>query len=185
MRGFGIIVLIAGVIWLIVAAGSDVSVATGSGGRVNNIGLMAERSNQTMIGGFVALAGLLMVLFGGRKSVTSAGELVASQRDSRPCPFCAELINQAAILCKHCGSSVEPAPPQPITHGWTIRIPCRPQDIEATKAAVTHLGHPMLPPDGAVLVLGFYESEHDAKVVQKSLKDRNRIHGDLYLPQIS
>lgn len=185
MRGLGIIVLIAGVIWLIVAAGSDVSVATVSGGRVNNIGLMAERSNQTMIGGFVALAGLLMILFGGRRGVASADELMLSQRDARACPFCAEPINQAAILCKHCGSSIEPVPPQPVTHGWTIRIPCRPQDVEATKAAVNHLGHPMLPPDGAVLILGFYEIEHDAKAVQKSLRDRNRIHGDLYLPQIS
>ena len=30
------------------------------------------------------------------------------QTDIRQCPFCAEDIKKAAIVCKHCGREVEP-----------------------------------------------------------------------------
>jgi hypothetical protein len=33
--------------------------------------------------------------------------------NSRKCPFCAEMVLREAIVCKHCGSALEP-PPQPV-----------------------------------------------------------------------
>jgi hypothetical protein len=33
-----------------------------------------------------------------------------SSADLRVCPFCAEKIKSAAIVCKHCGRDVEPIP---------------------------------------------------------------------------
>lgn len=66
MKGFGAFALIVGICWLIFALSLDVSVPTGAGGRVNNLGLMADRQVHTIVGGVIALAGLLMVLLGGR-----------------------------------------------------------------------------------------------------------------------
>lgn len=182
MRGFGVAVLIVGVIWLIAAMNMDVSVSTGIG-RVNNIGLMSQRSNHTMIGAVIALAGLLMVIFGGSKKQDSSDlATIREAEDSRPCPMCAEPIKHAAILCKHCGSAVDPAPAKPLNHGWTVRVPCRTPEVAATTSRLAGLGYPLLPADGSVVVLGFYEAETEAKAAQKELKGTHHIHADLYLP---
>jgi hypothetical protein len=103
MKGFGAFAMIVGVCWLVFALGMDVSVATGSGGRVNNLGLMADRQVHTIVGGMITLAGLLMVLLGGKGSVAAP----TLEVDMRPCPFCAEDIKNAAIKCRHCGAEVE------------------------------------------------------------------------------
>jgi hypothetical protein len=103
MKGFGTFALIVGVCWLIFALSMDVSVPTGAGGRVNNLGLMADRQVHTMVGGLLAVAGLLMVLLGGRGPATNS----AVEADTRPCPLCAEIIKNAAIRCRHCGADVE------------------------------------------------------------------------------
>lgn len=42
MKGFGTFALIVGICWVIFALSMDVSVSTGMG-RVNNLGLMADR----------------------------------------------------------------------------------------------------------------------------------------------
>lgn len=34
--------------------------------------------------------------------------------DSRTCPYCAETIKMAAIVCKHCGRDIPPATPEEI-----------------------------------------------------------------------
>lgn len=103
MKGFGTLALIVGVSWLIFALSIDVSVPTGAGGRVNNLGLMADRQVHTIVGGLLAVAGLLMVLLGGRESTINP----AVKADTRPCPLCAEIIKNAAIRCRHCGADVE------------------------------------------------------------------------------
>ncbi|QPN89184.1 hypothetical protein [Proteus vulgaris] len=97
MKNFGIFLLVVGVLALLIAFNMDVSVATSYGGRVNNIGLMAERQNYILIGCFVTFCGLMMVIFGGRKSIKT-GQV--------KCPFCAEFISNEAIRCKHCGSDL-------------------------------------------------------------------------------
>ncbi|MEE4461865.1 hypothetical protein V2S84_06985 [Azotobacter chroococcum] len=134
MRGFGVFLLMAGVLWLLVAMGIDTSVAVGDGRRVNNIGLIADQQNHIMLGGMVALAGLLMVIFGGRKSSASGGGKAVA--DTRPCPFCAESVKMAAIKCRHCGSTLEPEAEPVLKTGWVANIPCK---DEADRANVCQL----------------------------------------------
>lgn len=103
MKGFGMFTLIVGIFGLVYALSMDVSVSTGVSGRINNFGLMAERQMYTLIGGIVALGGLLMTLLTGRVSTTNT----AIETDTRSCPLCAESIKNAAIMCRHCGADVE------------------------------------------------------------------------------
>ncbi|PKH22144.1 hypothetical protein BI292_14865 [Pseudomonas sp. 43NM1] len=100
MRVFGIWVLVLGVLAVFGAMVMDVSVPSGVG-RVNNLGLMAERQNFTLIGGVMLIIGLLMII-AGRREASSA----LDSSNSTACPMCAETIKKAAIQCKHCGASV-------------------------------------------------------------------------------
>ena len=100
MKGFGTFALIVGICWVIFALSMDVSVSTGMG-RVNNLGLMADRQVHAIVGGMIALAGLVMMLLGGKGSPPSRAE--TAEHDTRHCPLCAETIKNAAIKCKHCG----------------------------------------------------------------------------------
>ncbi|MNI41883.1 hypothetical protein D3C73_961470 [compost metagenome] len=101
MRNFGYLVLVVGLLCMVGALAMDVSVSSGAG-RVNNIGLLAERQNFILIGGLMLLVGLIMVIAGKRQM-----ETVGGSSDSRACPICAETIKCAAVKCKHCGSEVE------------------------------------------------------------------------------
>ena len=74
---------------------------------MNNLGLLADRQIHTIVGGMITLAGLLMVLLGG-KSHPSPSQ---AEKDTRPCPMCAESIKNAAVICKHCSSDVRGAYP--------------------------------------------------------------------------
>lgn len=67
MRSFGFIAVIIGVMMLIGALVMDVSVPAGLG-RVNNIGLMAERQNYTIIGGILLIVGILMARRSGSQA---------------------------------------------------------------------------------------------------------------------
>ena len=71
MKGLGVVVLVLGVLVVLGAMMMDVSVPSGIG-RVNNIGLMAERQNFTLIGAVLSIAGLLMLLLGRRKVLLNA-----------------------------------------------------------------------------------------------------------------
>lgn len=71
MKEIGILALVAGICRAVFALNMNKSVATGSGGRVNR-GLMTDRLLPTIVAGMIALAGLLMVLLGGKSSAPSA-----------------------------------------------------------------------------------------------------------------
>ncbi|AOA04580.1 hypothetical protein [Pseudomonas sp. TMW 2.1634] len=75
MKGVGIFAFVAGICWVVFALSMDVSVATGAGGRVNNLGLMADRQVYTIGGGIIALAGLLMMLVGDKGSTSGHAEV--------------------------------------------------------------------------------------------------------------
>ncbi|OON37140.1 hypothetical protein BTJ39_20680 [Izhakiella australiensis] len=105
MRNIGWIVLSVGVIWIIVALNIDTSISIDYIGRVNNLGLMADKQNHIMIGGFIVLCGLLMTIFGGMKANS---EVQSSENGYVPCAFCAEPVRQEAIKCKHCGCELTP-----------------------------------------------------------------------------
>ena len=81
---------------------------TCAGGRVNNMGLMADRQIHTIVGGMIALAGLLIVLLCGRGSPASS----QAKKDTRPCPLSAETIKTEAVKCMHCGQTLSRWPPR-------------------------------------------------------------------------
>lgn len=98
VRIIGCVIMIVGCVFVAYSLFMDVSVMTGNGYRVNNIGLMSYRNNFMMFGGFVAIAGLLVILFGNRKTQSYS---------VTKCPYCAEVISSEAIKCKHCGSDLK------------------------------------------------------------------------------
>lgn len=181
MRGFGILAIIVGVIVVFGAMAMDVSVSTGMGGRVNNIGLMAQQQNFIIVGGLITLGGILLMLFGSKKQV-SAQQLASTweAKDSRPCPFCAEPIKHAAIKCKHCGADVDAVERETPAFGWTVRLPCRSGDeFEATRTLAEKDSLPLANPDGSVVVIGPYQEKEEAVEVLRHLRTRHSIFGEL------
>lgn len=69
MRAIGIILTCVGVIWLLIAFNFDTSVDVGSSvlgsGRVENLGLIAQRQNHLFVAGLLTLIGVLLIIFGG------------------------------------------------------------------------------------------------------------------------
>ncbi len=52
-----------------------------------------------------------------RQTVTTRSEIYPSGEGPKKCPYCAERIQQEAIVCKHCGRDLPPlqaAPPDPL-----------------------------------------------------------------------
>lgn len=169
MRAFGIIAVAIGVLMLFGALVMDVSVPSGLG-RVNNLGLMAERQNYTIIGGILLIAGLLMAMRSGR------GNNVAAADDTRACPQCAEQIKLAAIKCRFCGAEVEAAFAPRLKHGWVASVPCQPgEDQERVKKAIDALGLPVVPMDGANLGAGPFSTKDEAKAAVNRLSSEQSI----------
>ncbi|MEC5321583.1 zinc ribbon domain-containing protein [Brenneria populi subsp. brevivirga] len=100
MKIIGYVAIAIGLIFAVSALLMDVSVITDNGYRVNNIGLMSSRQNYMIFGGFIAIAGLIVVIFSDR---------IRTSFTATKCPYCAEEISPDAIKCKHCGSDVTPA----------------------------------------------------------------------------
>ncbi|WP_244176310.1 hypothetical protein [Pseudomonas grimontii] len=168
--------LIVGVCWLIFALSMDVSVPTGAGGRVNNLGLMADRQIHTIVGGVIALAGLLMVLLGGKGSPAAA----QAEKDTRPCPLCAESIKTAAVKCKHCGADVEPVAATRLKNGWVASTTCRDEEEQQrTIEAITSTGLPVVSMIGLAVGAGPFETKEEAKQALVTMRDGPRLFSEI------
>lgn len=187
MRGFGLLIVAVGIIVMIAATTMDVSVPSGLG-RVNNLGLMADRQNYTLIGGVILIAGLLMVIFGRRTQAAAE-----STFDTRPCPLCAETIKNAAVKCKHCGGDVDkdttritPA----LRFGWVARVICADETTRSRVSAdIAGAGFPVVEMHkvGGVAA-GAFENKSDAESAAEHLENqlgyaatvmfRDKISGD-------
>ena len=188
MKGFGTFALIVGICWVVFALSMDVSVSTGMG-RVNNLGLMADRQVHAIVGGMIALAGLVMMLLGGKGSPPSRAE--TAEHDTRHCPLCAETIKNAAVKCKHCGADVVVAtaaqPTQSessskIFYAWTVRISTHPSDLPAEEQLLRDLGISVMEIDGDTIITGPFDSERSAKAVSIELGDKHNLHCHMYSP---
>lgn len=177
MRKFGIVVLIIGVLVVISAMGMDVSVSSGLG-RVNNLGLMAERQNFTIIGGLLALGGLLMMLFGGKKESSTVA--ASHVQDTRACPLCAEMIKPAAIKCRFCGADVDPVQGPRLVNGWAATVPCRAGD-ERNHAigAITALGFSVVPMMGETVGAGLFATKEEAKHASTLLSKEHKVFSEV------
>lgn len=177
MRGFGIFVILAGALLLFSALAMDVSVPSGLG-RVNNLGLMSERQNYTIIGGILLIAGILIAMRSGGKG--AAAPDVAN--DTRACPFCAEQIKRAAVKCKHCGADVEPdiAAAIALEQGWVASIPCRPGEEKLrANEAIAELGFPAVPMDGTNIGAGPFATKKEAKLAVHRLSTEYKIFAEV------
>lgn len=114
MKGLGIFLVIAGVIWALIAFNMDTTITTeseryGSGeyafsvpsASVHNIGLMETRRNHLMFSGLTILAGVVLVGFGSLEKSSGLNTKL------KQCPFCAESIQPAALKCRFCNSELQ------------------------------------------------------------------------------
>lgn len=112
MKIFSWILIAVGVLGVALSLGMDTSVGTG-GRRVFNLGLLSMQSNLLMVFSFVSVVGVLLVLSQRRSGTSGDSEKVgasSSKEATRVCPFCAEEIKKAAVLCRYCGKTVPPIP---------------------------------------------------------------------------
>lgn len=103
MRTFGMALLVAGLLGIVVSISMDTSVATDDlSRRVHNLGLMRDQQNLLFISIAGGVIGALLVAFAGGSARTSQLGL----SENRKCPFCAESIKKEATICRYCGKEV-------------------------------------------------------------------------------
>src|SRR6266516_478379 len=110
MKGTGILLIVIGAIWTIIAFNMNTAVETGgerigSGAysveipkmKVNNLGLMEERRNHLMFAGLTIVVGVILFGF----CALSDNSNVQSG-NTKACPYCAEIIQAEAKFCRFC-----------------------------------------------------------------------------------
>jgi hypothetical protein len=110
MKGTGILLIIIGAIWTIIAFNMNTTVESGgekigSGAysieipkmKVNNLGLMDERRNHLMFAGLTIVVGVILFGFGALSENRNVQSGI-----TKGCPFCAEIIQAEAKFCRFC-----------------------------------------------------------------------------------
>lgn len=108
MKKIGILVLVIGLIGLIATLGVDTSVASSYGKRVHNIGLMNEKQNFLLVFVTMTIIGAILWALGNRDTNFLSESPIASTRDMRKCPSCAELVRAEAVRCRFCQQELSP-----------------------------------------------------------------------------
>lgn len=94
MQIAGMVLIIIGLLWLLLAWNMDVSVSTGGrsigdyyipSSRVVNVGLMDDRRNQLMLGGLITLAGVILLGFGSLRVAGASTPPPAPVPSEPPC----------------------------------------------------------------------------------------------------
>lgn len=112
VKTLGWLLFLIGLVALLAGLGMDTTVATGDGRRVHNIGLMRDQQNALMLGGLLLVVSLVLIVAGRRKGQeVAAPTAVASPSDEKTCPYCAERIKAAAVVCRFCNRDLQSAPP--------------------------------------------------------------------------
>lgn len=121
MKIIGAIFLVLGIAWAAIAFNMNTTVTTegkviGSGEfstyvapmTVNNIGLMARRSNHLTMSGVAIISGVLLLIFSAFRSNKEQVMQAPSEAtdELRACPFCAESIKKEAKICRFCQRDV-------------------------------------------------------------------------------
>lgn len=86
-------------------------------------GVIAAKKGRSP-GGFFLLALLLSPLVGILAAIVASENKARTEEEqihagqARRCPFCAELVRAEAVLCKHCGRSLESRERELTTDQW-------------------------------------------------------------------
>ncbi len=120
-------------IWVISAVASASGDATDCG-TLSQETCNAARNTGTGIGVFllIVLWAIVDIILGviwmvtNNRNPAQSSSVAPTAGSTRACPFCAEPIQRAAVVCRHCGRDVLPMAAEPVPEIWPPVVPRTP-----------------------------------------------------------